>query len=67
MINEWQDCGLFLLITIVFLAKRYCYMLITEGGVMLLHHIIQDESTHPSIKYFAELILQVLDAENPML
>lgn len=42
-------------------------MLITEGGVLLLRRILENENTHDKIKYFSELILNVLDAENPLL
>ncbi|GLV36988.1 uncharacterized protein CBL_02179 [Carabus blaptoides fortunei] len=44
--------------------KRYCFMLISEGGTTLLHQIIANEYTHPNIKHFASLVIGVLHNEN---
>lgn len=43
--------------------KRYCIMLIAEGGIKLLQQILDNEHTHENIKYFVNLILDVLNSE----
>jgi hypothetical protein len=47
----------------VFAAKRYCPMLMEEGGSVILHHLHDNIEVNPSVRDICQNILDVLSAE----
>lgn len=45
--------------------KRYCPMLIAEGGVGLLHHLYEDVGTNCQVRVICKSILDILEEKGP--
>jgi hypothetical protein len=55
----WIECN----IRIVFAAKRYCPMLMEEGGSVMLRQLYDNAEVNPSVRDICRNILDVLAAE----
>jgi hypothetical protein len=47
----------------MFAAKRYCPMLMEEGGSVILHHLHENTEVNPNVRDICQNILDVLAAE----
>jgi hypothetical protein len=57
--SVWIYCN----IRTVFAAKRYCPMLMEEGGTVMLHQLHDNAEVNPSVRDICRNILDVLAAE----